>query len=72
MSSSFSSGTHITKADLAAHHGQWVEPVSTTYREDYRVYELPPNPQGLAALIQLNLLEGYNLTEMGEGADTLG
>eukprot|EP00730_Choanoeca_flexa_P019711 TRINITY_DN9637_c0_g2_i2.p1 TRINITY_DN9637_c0_g2~~TRINITY_DN9637_c0_g2_i2.p1 ORF type:complete len:629 (+),score=142.66 TRINITY_DN9637_c0_g2_i2:9-1895(+) len=58
-------GTHLTKEDLSSHHGEWVDPVSTTYRDDYRVFELPPNPQGLAALIQLNILEGYDLQKMG-------
>ena len=39
---------------------EWVEPISTTYR-DWTVYELPPNGQGLAALEMMNILEtkGY-------------
>ena len=35
--------------------------VNVTYRDDYRVFELPPNPQGLAALQMLNILEGYQI-----------
>lgn len=58
-------GTHITARDLSEHHGQWVEPVNTTYRERYRLFELPPNPQGIAALQQMNILEGYDLKSMG-------
>ena len=58
-------GTRVTAADMASHRSAWVEPVSTTYRDRYRVFELPPNPQGLAALQQLNILEGFNLTELG-------
>jgi gamma-glutamyltranspeptidase/glutathione hydrolase len=46
--------------DLQAHRSTWVEPISTTYR-GYEVWELPPNGQGLAALIALNILEGFDL-----------
>jgi gamma-glutamyltranspeptidase/glutathione hydrolase len=51
----------LTPDDLAAHTGEWDEPISTTYRE-FTVYETPPPTQGLAALIGLNLLEGFDLT----------
>ncbi len=50
----------LTTADLAEHAGEWGEPVSTTYR-GYTVYETPPPTQGLAALLSLNLLEGFDL-----------
>jgi gamma-glutamyltranspeptidase/glutathione hydrolase len=53
--------------DLAAHRGEWVEPVSTNYR-GYDVWELPPNGQGIAALQILNLLEPYDLTSYGFGS----
>ncbi len=46
--------------DLAAHTSTWDEPVSVVYR-GLRVYECPPNGQGLAALLALNLLEGFDL-----------
>ena len=66
------SGLQLTAADFAAHHGEWVEPVSTTYRDDYEVYELPPNPQGIAALQQLNILELHDLAALDHnGADYL-
>ena len=55
----------------AAHHGEWVTPVSTTYRGGTRVFELPPNPQGIAALQMLNILEHFNLTEMVPAPRTL-
>ena len=60
-------GGVMTVQDLAAHESTWVEPISTTYR-GVRVWECPPNGQGLAALIALNLLEGFNL----RGMDALG
>ena len=59
------SGLLVTSDDLRRHHGEWVDPVSTTYRDKYQVYELPPNPQGIAALQQLNLLEHFDLQAMG-------
>ncbi len=57
-------GGYFTLADFAEHQSPWVEPVSTTYR-GYRVWELPPNGQGIAALQMLNLLEGYDLRSLG-------
>jgi gamma-glutamyltranspeptidase / glutathione hydrolase len=42
--------------DLAEFSAEWVEPISTTYR-GWRVYELPPNGQGMAALEMLNIME---------------
>jgi gamma-glutamyltranspeptidase / glutathione hydrolase len=50
----------ITQTDLANHQADWVKPISTSYR-DFTVWEIPPNTQGLAALIALNILEGYDL-----------
>jgi len=60
-------GGYLTAADLAAHHSEWVEPVSTNYR-GYDVWELPPNTQGVAALEMLNILEPYDLKSMGFGS----
>jgi gamma-glutamyltranspeptidase/glutathione hydrolase len=54
----------ITLKDLADHHADWVEPLSTTYR-GYQVLELPPNTQGVAALEMLNILEGFDLKALG-------
>ena len=50
----------LSHKDLKDHTTTWVEPISTDYR-GYRVYELPPNGQGLTALEMLNILEGYDI-----------
>ena len=57
----------LTDADLAAHHADWIEPISTTYR-GYQVLELPPNTQGVTALQMLNILEGYDLKALGHNS----
>ncbi len=57
----------LAYADLAAHTGEWVEPVSANYR-GYDVWELPPNSQGIAALQILEILEGYDLESYGFGS----
>lgn len=54
-------GGLLTQADFAAHRADWVEPNATTYR-DMTVWEIPPNGQGIAALMALNLLEGFDLS----------
>jgi gamma-glutamyltranspeptidase/glutathione hydrolase len=64
-------GGDLRYEDFAAHHGEWVEPLSVNYR-GYDVYELPPNGQGAAVLQMLQILKGYDLKKMGAGsADTL-
>ncbi len=57
------SGGCLTVDDLAEHTSTWETPISVTYR-GYRVYECPPNGQGLTALLALNLLEGYDLESL--------
>ncbi len=49
--------------DLSAHTSNWVEPIKTSYR-GFDVAELPPNNQGLAALMALNIAEGFALNKM--------
>ena len=56
-------GGFITMEDLAATKYDWVDPISTTYR-GYTVYEIPPNGQGITALIALNILEGFDLKKL--------
>ncbi|NJN02707.1 MAG: gamma-glutamyltransferase [Leptolyngbyaceae cyanobacterium SL_1_1] len=50
--------------DFAHHRSTWTDPISTSYR-GYRVYEMPPNTQGLAVLQMLNLIEPFDLLQMG-------
>jgi gamma-glutamyltranspeptidase/glutathione hydrolase len=60
-------GGTMTMADLAEFEAEWVEPISTDYR-GWRVSELPPNGQGIAALEMLNILENFPLSEYGHNS----
>jgi len=51
-------GGTMTADDLASYSAEWVEPISTKYR-DWTVYELPPNGDGIAALEMLNIMEQF-------------
>ncbi len=53
-------GGLLGEEDLASHTSTWVTPISVTYR-DHQVWELPPNGQGLAALLALGMLDGVDL-----------
>jgi gamma-glutamyltranspeptidase/glutathione hydrolase len=53
-------GGTLTADDLATFSGEWVEPISTTYR-GWTVYEIPPNGQGIAVLMMLNIMENFPL-----------
>ncbi len=57
-------GGMMTAADLRELSAEWVAPISTNYR-GWTVYELPPNTQGIAALLMLNLMEQFPLGEYG-------
>ena len=57
-------GGTMTAADLRDLAPEWVEPISTTYR-GWQVFELPPNTQGIAALMMLNLMEEFPLADYG-------
>lgn len=62
-------GGTMDAADLSAFHGEWVVPISTTYR-GWAVHELPPNGQGIAALEMLNIMEMTPLAELGQNSAT--
>ncbi|MDJ0572451.1 MAG: gamma-glutamyltransferase family protein [Pleurocapsa sp. MO_192.B19] len=55
-------GGLISTEDLTNHQPDWVEPISTQYR-NLKVWEIPPNTQGIAALMGLNILEGSDLQQ---------
>lgn len=57
-------GGTMTADDLKQFVPEWVEPIATTYR-GWTVHELPPNTQGIAALVMLNLMERFPLGEYG-------
>ncbi|RLE30220.1 MAG: gamma-glutamyltransferase [Acidobacteria bacterium] len=57
-------GGQLSLEDLNNHCSEWVEPISTTYRGT-TVWELPPNGQGLAALQILNIVENFDLRNLG-------
>ena len=64
-------GGAMTVADLAAHRNDWVEPIGMDYR-GYRLLEIPPNGQGIAALIALGILENFDMARLPvDSADSL-
>jgi gamma-glutamyltranspeptidase / glutathione hydrolase len=56
-------GGCLALSDLAEHTSTWEEPLSIPYR-GLRIWECPPNGQGLAALLALNILEGFDLARL--------
>ena len=63
-------GGWITKEDLFSHKSEWEKPIHTNYR-DVDVWECPPNGQGIAALLALNIIENFNVSDFGfQSAET--
>ena len=56
-------GSFLTAEDFARHHGDAVTPISTNYR-GLDLVEIPPNGQGLTALVMLNILENFDLAAL--------
>jgi gamma-glutamyltranspeptidase / glutathione hydrolase len=64
-------GGLMTEADLAAHQSDWVTPLSVDYR-GWTIHELPPNGQGLAALVALGVLRHLDLAALApDSTDSL-
>ncbi|CAN7499666.1 gamma-glutamyltransferase family protein [Trinickia sp. LjRoot230] len=63
-------GAALTAADLREYRAEWVEPIAKDYR-GYTVHEIPPNGQGIAALIALGILERFDLAALArDGVDS--
>src|SRR5215510_8993466 len=60
-------GGFLTIDDMKKNQPTWVTPISTVFK-GYRVWELPPNNQGIATLEMLRILEPYDLKEMGHNS----
>jgi gamma-glutamyltranspeptidase/glutathione hydrolase len=61
----------MTEEDLAAHRCDWVDPISVEYR-GYELHEMPPNGQGIAALIALGILRNFDVSSFPvDSADSL-
>jgi gamma-glutamyltranspeptidase/glutathione hydrolase len=60
-------GGFLTLDDLKAQKAEWVEPISVPFR-GYRVWELPPNNQGVAVLEMLRILEPDDLAALGHNS----
>ena len=56
-------GAAMAATDLAAHTGEWVAPIAIDYR-DLRLHEIPPNGQGIVALIALGILENFDMAAL--------
>ena len=57
-------GGAMRASDLAAFEPEWVDTISMTYRDGYALHEIPPNGQGIAALIALGILKHFDLAEL--------
>jgi gamma-glutamyltranspeptidase / glutathione hydrolase len=63
-------GGSLTVADFAAHQCEWVKPIAKGYR-GFELHEIPPNGQGIAALMALGILEKFDISAMhADGIDS--
>ncbi len=60
-------GGFLTEDDLANYQAEWVQPISAPYRDGFVFHEIPPNGQGLTALLALNITRGFDLPALGYG-----
>lgn len=64
-------GGALTREDLADHRADWVQPVSQDYR-GYTLHEIPPNGQGISALIALGVLGHFDMASLAvDSAESL-
>ena len=61
-------GGVMTADDLAAYRAEWVEPIAVEYANGATFHEIPPNGQGLAALLALNIARGFDLSSVPYGS----
>jgi len=61
-------GGVMTEEDLAEFHAEWVEPIAIEYRDGYTFHEIPPNGQGLTALLALNIARGFDAGSLPYGS----
>lgn len=61
-------GGCMTVEDLGRYQAEWVDPIDVSYRDGYRFYEIPPNGQGLTALLALNIVKGFDLRALKHGS----
>jgi gamma-glutamyltranspeptidase/glutathione hydrolase len=63
-------GGSLKASDLAAYQPEWVKPIGKNYR-GYTLHEIPPNGQGIAALIALGILDKFDLAGLAvDGVDS--
>ncbi|MFZ1395276.1 MAG: gamma-glutamyltransferase [Candidatus Promineifilaceae bacterium] len=60
-------GGFLTEDDLANYRAEWVEPISVAYKDGTVFHEIPPNGQGLTALLALNIAKQFDLPALGYG-----
>jgi gamma-glutamyltranspeptidase/glutathione hydrolase len=63
-------GGFLRAGDLAAFHPEWVDPIGVNYR-GFDIWEIPPNGQGMAALMGLNILENFDFPRGKDHPDTI-
>jgi gamma-glutamyltranspeptidase/glutathione hydrolase len=67
---SAANGGSLTAADLAAHQPEWVTPIAKNYR-GHMLHEIPPNGQGITALMALGMLERFDVASLPvDGVDS--
>lgn len=61
-------GGVLSESDLANYRAEWVEPIAIDFRDGFKFHEIPPNGQGLTALLALNIVRDFDLQSMDYGS----